>query len=109
MLLRLLLSLLLVCTAPVAALAHAGCTTVADEPAAQAHHHHHHAMPEQVETAGCCDVLCVNLCLAATMLPPAPAGVAVSSPAISPALWVAGQIPLPLPELLLRPPRTLLS
>ena len=104
MLSRLLLSLLLVCTAPVAALAHAGCAT-----AAPAHHHHAHGMPEQVDTAGCCDVLCVNLCLAATMLPPAPASVEVSSPVITPALPAIGQMPLPLPELLLRPPRTLSS
>lgn len=109
MLLRLLLSLLLICTAPVAALAHAGCATVADEPVAQAHHHHHHAMPEQVETAGCCDVLCVNLCLAATMLPPAPACLEASLPAMPAASLAAGQMPAPLPELLLRPPRTLLS
>lgn len=108
MLLRLLLSLLLVCTAPVAALAHAGCATVADEPAAQ-HHHHDHAMPEQVDAAGCCDVLCVNLCLAATMLPPTPASLDVSLPVITPALLATGQIPLPRPELLLRPPRTLSS
>jgi len=108
MLLRLLLSLLLICTAPVAALAHAGCATVPDAPAAHAHHHGH-AAPAPAETGGCCDVLCVNLCLAATALPPALILLAASAPAEAPALAVAGRIPLPLPELLLRPPRTLSS
>ncbi|KAF0808256.1 hypothetical protein A167_02644 [Alcanivorax sp. S71-1-4] len=108
MLLRLLLSLLLICAAPVAALAHAGCATVADEPVAHAHHHDH-AMPAPADSDGCCDVLCVNLCLAATALPPVSLSLAVCASAEAPRPALAGRMPVPLPEMLLRPPRTLSS